>query len=384
MEVLMITRAEVDRLLQFRSEGYLITSCYFNLDRAKWPPQTLKIRVKDLLQSAGKELAAKAGGHAQRESLHDDFARIEEFVTQEIGTNHHKGLAVFSCSAQKFWQTYPLPRIGRNILIADLAPYIRPLAAILAEYHRYGVVLIDRVMGQVFEVYMGEIVERTDVVAQIPRRVKEGGLGGRDERHIERRHAQAVHQHFQRLADETFALFQRDKFDYLVLGGHRELLREFKEHLHPYLEKRWVGDFDAEPCHTSPAAVLASTLEIEDRTEWENEKRMAEELVQKAGAGQRAVSGIGATLGALTRGEAQTLLVEDGFEMPGFVCYTCHYTSLGDQECPHCRKPLEPCPDIVDEAIELALRKNCQIEHVRGPTALRDAGRMGALLRFQA
>jgi peptide subunit release factor 1 (eRF1) len=96
------------------------------------------------------------------------------------------------------------------------------------------------------------------------------------------------------------------------------------------------------------------------------------------------VSGIGATLGALTRGEAQTLLVEDGFEMPGFVCYTCHYTSLGDQECPHCRKPLEPCPDIVDEAIELALRKNCQIEHVRGPTALRDAGRMGALLRFQA
>jgi hypothetical protein len=38
----------------------------------------------------------------------------------------------------------------------------------------------------------------------------------------------------------------------------------------------------------------------------------------------------------------------------------------------------------VDEAIELALTKNCQIEHVRGPTALRDAGRMGALLRFHS
>jgi peptide chain release factor subunit 1 len=380
----MITRAQIDRVLRFQNSEYLITSCYLNLDRAKWPPQVLKIRVKDLLQSAQQELSAKAGGHAQRESLRRDFERIEEYVTQEIATNHHKGLAVFSCSAQKFWQAYGLPRMGRNILIADLAPYIRPLVAILAEYHRYAVVLVDREMGQVFEVYMGEIVERTDVSARIPRRVKEGGFGGREERNIERHHAQAVHQHFQRLADETFHLFQRDTFDYLILGGHRELLREFKQHLHPYLKGRWVGDFHAEFCKTSRTDVLARALAIEDQVEWDHEKRMAEELVHKAGARKLAVSGVGATLDALARGEAQTLLVEDGFEMPGFVCYSCHYSNLDEGVCPHCHKPLEPCPDIVDEAIELALRKSCQIEHVRGPTALRDAGHMGAILRFQA
>jgi peptide subunit release factor 1 (eRF1) len=130
--------------------------------------------------------------------------------------------------------------------------------------------------------------------------------------------------------------------------------------------------------------VLSHTLEIEDQVEWEHEKQLAEELVRKAEGGSLAVSGVGATLGALTRGEAQTLLVEDGFETPGFVCYHCHYTSLSEDMCPQCRKRLEPCRDIVDEAIELALTKNCQIEHVRGPTALRDAGRMGALLRFHS
>ncbi len=380
----MITRAQIDRVLRFQNREYLITSCYLNLDRAKWPPQVLKIRVKDLLQSAQQELSAKAGGHAQRESLRGDFERIEEYVTQETAANHHKGLAIFSCSAQKFWQAYGLPRMGRNILIADVAPYIRPLVAILAEYHRYAVVLVDREMGQVFEVYMGEIVERTDVSARIPRRVKEGGLGGREERNIERHHAQAVHQHFQRLAEEAFHLFQRDKFDYLILGGHRELLREFKQHLHPYLKGRWAGDFHAEFSKTSRTDVLAQALAIEDQVEWGHEKQIAEELVHKAGARKLAVSGVGATLDALTRGEAQTLLVEDGFEMPGYVCYSCHYSNLEEGACPHCHKPLEPCPDIVDEAIELALRKNCQIEHVRGPTALRDAGRMGAILRFQA
>jgi len=380
----MITRAQVDQLLHFQNGGYLVTSCYLNLDRAKYPPQMLKIRVKDLLQSAQRDLSAKASGHAQRESLHDDFARIEEQAMLEIGTGEHKGLAAFSCSGHNFWQVYGLPQMGRNILIADVDPYIRPLVAILGEYHRYGVLLVDRVMGQVFEVYMREIVKRADVIADVPQRLTGGGLDRRDERNVERRQEEATHQHLRRLADEAFALFKQDKFGYVVLGGHRELLREFKQHLHPYLRQRWVGDFHIEACKASPADVLTRALEIEDQVEWAHEKRMAEELVRQAESGRLAVRGVGATLGALTRGEAQTLLVEDGFEMPGYVCYDCHYPGLSEGACPHCHKALEPCPDIVDEAIELALRKNCQIEHVRGPTALRDAGRMGAMLRFQA
>jgi hypothetical protein len=46
MEVIMISRVQIDRLLQFHNDEGLITSCYLNLDRAKWPPQVLKIRVK--------------------------------------------------------------------------------------------------------------------------------------------------------------------------------------------------------------------------------------------------------------------------------------------------------------------------------------------------
>jgi len=125
-------------------------------------------------------------------------------------------------------------------------------------------------------------------------------------------------------------------------------------------------------------------LEIEEQVERDHEKRLAEDLVRKVEAGSRAVRGVSATLEALTQGAAETLLVEEGFETPGFVCFSCHFASLDEGTCPHCHQPLEPCPDIVDEAIELALRKNCQIEHVRGSTALHDAGCMGAILRFQA
>src|SRR5664280_1756488 len=45
----MISRAEVDSLLEFQNGDYLVTSCYLILDRTKQQPQMLKIRVKDLL-----------------------------------------------------------------------------------------------------------------------------------------------------------------------------------------------------------------------------------------------------------------------------------------------------------------------------------------------
>ncbi|MGD0651581.1 MAG: hypothetical protein ABSA97_10665 [Verrucomicrobiia bacterium] len=379
----MITRRQVDRLLEFRNGNHLVTSCYLNLDRAKMPSQMLKIRTKDLLQSARHDLQAKAGTHEQRESLRRDFERIEDFVMHEIVTNPSKGLAIFSCDSEKFWQAYRLPRMVRNILIADHDPYIRPLVAILSEYHRCCTVLADRVHGRLFEVYMGEIVEHAAVVDPVPRRVSEGGFGGREERNIERRRDRAVHHHFQHLADATFKLFKRQHFDWLILGGHREVLREFKQHLHPYLKERWVGDFDAEPGKTTMPEVLERSLEIEQRVEYEQERRLANELVRKAEVGNHAVSGVSATLGALTRGEARMLLVEDGFEMPGYVCSGCHYVSLDEQTCPRCQRPAEPCPDIVDEAIEVAMLQNCQIEHVQGPTPLRHAGGMGALLRHQ-
>jgi peptide subunit release factor 1 (eRF1) len=379
----MITRKQIEKLLAFKNGEYLITSCYLNLDRSKVPAQMLKIRAKDLLQSAHHQLAAKAGSHAQRESLRNDFTQIEEFVMPEIVANRYKAMALFSCAGEKFWQAYGLPRVVRNILIADHNPYVRPLTAILSEYHRFCVVLVDSSHGQIFEMYLGDILDHKAILDEVPRRVRDGGFGGRDERSNERRHTQAVHHHYQHVADAAFYLFKGDHFDWLILGGQRDTLREFKHYLHPYLRRRWVGDFHAEPAKITGPEILQQALEIEQRVEWEHELRIAEELMQKAQAGDRAVKGVSPTLSALVRGEAQTLLVEEGFEMPGYACPQCHFVTLEPQDCPQCHKLTEPCADVVDEAIELAMQKNCQIEHLQGPTPLREGGRIGALLRYQ-
>jgi len=377
----MITRQQVDQLLQFRNGRYLVTSCYLNLDRTQSSPQALKIRVKDLIQSARHSLQEKSGTHEQRQSLQRDFERIEQFVQQDILGNRHKALALFSCDGEKFWQVYRLPRVVRNILIADHAPYVRPLKVILGQQRRHCVLLVDRMHGQLYEIYMGAILEHKEWLGDVLRWANEGGQGGREERKIERSYVAAVRQHFQSVADAAFRLFKQHQFDSLVLGGHREVLLDFKEHLHAYLKERLVGEFTADPGRTSAAEVLQQAEQIEQRVAAEHERRLVGEIVQKTTTG-RAVSGVPATLKALSRGEAQLLLVEEGFESPGYICRDCQHLSFDATACPQCDQPTVPCADVVDEAVGLALSRNCRIEHIQSVTPLREVGRIGALLRY--
>ena len=379
----MLASAQLDQLSQLHSDQYLVTSCYLNLHRGSRPVQVLKIRCKDLLQSAHAELAQKTGSHAQRESLRQDFEQIEDYVMNAIASQRQRAVAIFSCAGEKFWQTHELPRVSRNILIADLNPYLRPLTAVLAEQNRFCTVVVDRTQGKVFDIQLGRIEQLKTIAGSVPRRVREGGLGGREERQIERHHSRAVQQHYQHLADEVFQIFKQHHFDRLVLGGHREVLLEFKRHLHAYLLERWAGDFVVDPSKVTPAEVLACTLEAEQHDEYCAEQRLATELWEKSEARDLAVRGVSDTVDAISRGAAQTLLVDHGFEMPGYACFQCHYPTLEPRDCPTCKQPTQPCADIVDEVIELARQRSCEVEHIHSETPLREGGGIGALLRYR-
>src|SRR5438309_8924239 len=98
------------------------------------------------------------------------------------------------------------------------------------------------------------------------------------------------------MAGSVFEIFKRNTFDGLILGGHRNVLSEFKKHLHPYLSERLVDVFHAEPAKISVADVLKHALAIERRVEIEREHKRAEQLVRKAQAGDRAVTGVSATI----------------------------------------------------------------------------------------
>jgi peptide subunit release factor 1 (eRF1) len=87
-------------------------------------------------------------------------------------------------------------------------------------------------------------------------------------------------------------------------------------------------------------------------------------------------------LKALARGQVRSLLVNSDAGEPGFRCGDSGRLALTEAEC---RGEGEPIPviDIVDDAIEEALRQSVDVNVVYEPEARDAIEGLGALLRFR-
>jgi peptide subunit release factor 1 (eRF1) len=88
------------------------------------------------------------------------------------------------------------------------------------------------------------------------------------------------------------------------------------------------------------------------------------------------------TLKALARGQVRSLLVDAEASQPGFRCGDSGRLALTERECRGEGKPI-PVLDIIDDAIEEALRQGVDINVVYEPEARGAIDGLGALLRFR-
>ncbi len=99
--------------------------------------------------------------------------------------------------------------------------------------------------------------------------------------------------------------------------------------------------------------------------------------------GNLAISGVKETLRALNQGAVQSLVVTHNFSREGRICPEERYLYIEELRCPSCQRKTEPVVDVIDEAIEAAMTKNCQVIHVTPPSKLDHYGKIGAFLRYK-
>ena len=87
-------------------------------------------------------------------------------------------------------------------------------------------------------------------------------------------------------------------------------------------------------------------------------------------------------LNALARGQVRSLLVNSDASEPGFRCGDSGRLARTEREC---RGEGDPVPvlDIIDGAIEEALRQGVDVNVVYEPEAREAINSLGALLRFR-
>jgi peptide subunit release factor 1 (eRF1) len=151
--------------------------------------------------------------------------------------------------------------------------------------------------------------------------------------------------------------------------------------LHSYLVERLIGTARLTPKDATLASVHATTLAVREAYERTAERTLVHEMLEGVGTGW-GINGVTPTVRALSRGQVRSLLVHADASQPGFRCGKSGRLALTERECRGEGDPI-PVLDVVDDAIEEALRQGVDVNVVYEPEARDAIDGLGALLRFR-
>src|SRR6201996_1698028 len=152
----MITAETVNGIVRFHADGLPVLSLYCRVDPGA-SQREVRARVDGLLNQVRPLARGRDLEHRSRLSVRADIERIKDSLVSERwppGT-----IAIFSCSGRDLYEEIPLPRRVREQVIMDGTPLARPMLAVLGEYSRACVLVINREAAPAWEMYQDEMRE---------------------------------------------------------------------------------------------------------------------------------------------------------------------------------------------------------------------------------
>lgn len=376
----LLTRPLVTNLGSFDAGGAPVVSAYLGIDNATDFRGTVLARFKSLVAENQSRLFAGRSGDDET-AVREDIEKISAFISN-MRKIDIQGLAVFSCSRKGFFETLGVPAPFRPQLIVSLRPAVAPLVAMLEDYKRVAVCIVDRRNAKLYEYFMGRIGEVTAFTDDVPGRVRVAGWAGWQETKIAHHIEKAEMIHLRNAAELLFEQFRLRGFDWLFLGVRPEMRETFTGVLHTYVRERLKGYLDVQMA-TPSEEVRQKTTQLAAKLKSDGLKALAQRVVETAGAGGPAVTGLQRTLEALNLSAVDTLILRSGASVKGVVCKDCGLLGLKRSDCSLCGDSMQPVENILDAAEEAALAQGARIRHIaNGETALDRCEGIGALTRF--
>lgn len=370
----MITSETVNDVVHFDGGGLPVVSLYARVPDDPGDRRALRSRLSSLIHEIRRSADDIALGHVAMLSIRSDIQLMEAAVAQERWAPG--SIALFSCSARRFFQSVELPRPVRDRVVVDSTPWVRAMLAVLDEYHRCCVAVVDRGSARLWELYQRELREITRFRDRTVR--SSAGLpAGR----VQHKADELAKRHFRNVVVELAELFRTDPFDLLAVGGHHEEVPGFVAYLPRELRKRIAGSFTVDPGTATPADIRSRGEEIVERYARDEEHRLVAELVAKVAVGGWATLGLDNCLWAAGAAAVERLLVQEGATVPGVVCESCGWLACTGDWCALCFGPVRSTPDVVDDMVAAVIDEGGSVKHIDTATALAEHG-AGAMLRF--
>lgn len=378
----MVSTIELASLRSFTSsDRHPVVSLYLNVNGARFPTRAdYETEFSILVNNARKAAAGELDLTRDQESgLDNDLRAISEYLTLDFKRNGERGLVIYSCRAEGLWEIIPMRVPIENRLFVDFKPQIAPLMEVLSGYERVCVLVTDKKTARIFKVHAGEIAEQSEIMDALSRHHTQGGW---EQAKLQRRHDHQVRNHLKHAAAATLDFFKQERFDRIAIGISDELWPELEKVLHPYLRERLEGRFPVD-INATADEILSRVSLIENTQRSEDRESMLESLGPELEAGKVFVGGLDDVLQMLNQRRVDLLLVEEGYHKAGKHCPACNTLEFGEKVCPTCGHSIERVSDVVEAAMELAVRQDALVKTIPlGHPAMTQAGHIAARLRY--
>jgi len=378
-------RELLNRLSQIRSKEHFVVSCYIRLELRDRVRQKYLAALKSAIKPLAEWLGQLEVTHDVRAALERDLERIRNYASHRTNLPAAPGLAIFACDGLQLFEAVPLPRAYRTRVGVDHTPLIRELAAAEEDFGRVLAAVVDRRGARIFEVTAFGGRELMDLVAAETRGGKfhsdREDSPGWGEAAFHHRIREEHFRHYAQVSRQLAVLDGQSPARGVVLAGPGPDAQALTRFLSPSLRQRLIGTARLNLKQVTVALVRDTVLSLRRQHELEAERALVTELEQGLGTGW-AVAGPRATLRAVGRGQVRTMLIRPELTGWGFRCATTGRLVIAKADCRDEGAP-EPVADLVNEAIEEALRQRVTVVAIDDPESGEAIDGLAGLLRFR-
>ncbi len=378
-------RERLQRLGAVNAGRHRVVTCYLKLEPRDRSRGKYLIKLKNRVREVVQALPRLGLDRGAQDQVEQDLERIQTYLRSPGNLPSTQGVALFACGPLDLFEAIPLPFVYRSRIAVDTSPLVRELASVEDEFGRVLTVVLDRTAARFFEVTAFVAAELPSLRADSTRgkrfRGDDDGPSGWGEHTYNNRIREEKQRHYEAIARELFAIDRRHPAHGIVLAGTGTEAAAVEPFLHNYLVERVIGTAKLNPKEVTPALVHQATLAVREAWERDSERAMVHEMQEGLGSGW-SVNGMTPTLRALSRGQVRALLVHADAGEPGFRCSETGRLTIAERDC---RGEGDPVPvlDVVDDAIEEALRQGVDVNVVYEPEARDAIEGLAGLLRFR-
>ena len=316
------------------------------------------------------------------DDLRQPFRSTMSLVEEAMASLPWKGersRVIFACGPLSFLHVYRLGLEVEPLVVLDTSPFLLPLARLRDDYEDYGLLLLNSQEARLFTIRSRLLEEKSQSSIDLMNKHKKGGWS---QMRYSRLRKGAIKSFLAEVVEDLARLEGLENMRGLVIAGPGEAKIELMEMLSPQIKERVMGLLDV-----SMGVKPADLIEMGDRLALDKERSLsrerAAELRSAVLRGQLYASGADPVRDALLQGRVKSLLLLDGFLIPGWICESCQHFQEGSQpeSCPRCNGRTSRV-NILEELYELAQRTGAEVEFVEEDEFLRSLGGVGAILRY--